>query len=411
MKFFRNMRIALFLGFKSIAKGNKAILALMIFIMALAFVNLIFISSILSGIIVAINNQIKTNIVSNIVIDPQEEPVRKDFIIHAEELRREIENIPGIAATAGRYKLAATIAYDKEKNGKFLYRSVEIIGVDPESEKNISEIPRKIIEGRYLEGLGTGDIVIGSSLAGGYGGDEITSLGGAKVGDKIRTTLSNGIIRNYTIRGIFKVNFEDVDRSFAFITTKEAESILSVFDNASQILVKIDKPETEDYYIGQIQKIAPDLKVKKWTDYMGGMGGISESFNVITLIISAIGLAVAAITIFILVYVNVVNKRRQIGILKAIGINQNIIICSYIFQALFYAIFGVIIGILLIFFVIEPYFSVHPLDLPVGEVGLALNSQMIIQNILSLLLAAFVAGLIPSWRAAKENILKAIWGA
>jgi len=409
----RNFKLALFLGFKSITKGNKAILALMIFIMSLAFVNLVFISSILNGIIVALNNQIKTNIVSNIVIEPQEEPVKKDYIIHAEELRREIESIPGVAATAGRYKLSATIAYDKNKNGKFIYRPMEVIGVDPESEKNISEIPHKIIEGRYLEGLGTGDIVIGSGLAGGYGGagEEITSLRGARVGDKLKATFSNGVVRDYTIRGIFKVNFDEVDGRMVFITTKEAESILSVSGNASQILVKIDKPEAEDYSIDQIQKIAPNLKVKKWNDYMGGMGGITESFNMITLIISIIGLAVAAITIFILIYVNVVNKRRQIGILKAIGINQNIIIYSYIFQALFYAIFGVIIGTLLIFYIIEPYFAAHPLSLPIGEIRLALNSQKIIQNILSLLLAAFVAGLIPSWRAAKENILKAIWGA
>ncbi|MBU2081948.1 FtsX-like permease family protein [Patescibacteria group bacterium] len=409
----RNFKLALFLGFKSITKGNKAILALMIFIMSLAFVNLVFISSILSGIIVTLNNQIKINIVSNIVINPQEEPVKKDYIIHAEELRREIESIPGVAATAGRYKLSATIAYDKNKNGKFIYRPMEVIGVDPESEKNISEIPHKIIEGRYLEGLGTGDIVIGSDLAGGYGGagEEIVSLRGARVGDKLKMTFSNGVVRNYTIRGIFKVNFDMVDGSMTFITTKEAESILSVYNNASQILVKIDKPEAEDYCIGQIQKIAPNLKVKKWNDYLGGLGGISESFNMITLIISAIGLAVAAITIFILIYVNVVNKRRQIGILKAIGINQNIIIYSYIFQALFYAIFGIIIGILLVFYVIGPYFAIRPLMLPMGAVRPALNSQMIIQNILSLLLAAFVAGLIPSWRAAKENILKAIWGA
>jgi len=408
----KDLKLALFLASKSITKGNKATLALMIFIMSLAFVNLIFISSILNGIVVALNDQIKTNIVSNIVIEPQEEPVKKDYIIHAEELRREIENIPGVAATAGRYKLAATIAYDKEKNGKFIYRSVEIIGVDSENEKNISEIPQKIIEGRYLEGLGAGDIVIGSGLAGGYdgAGEEITSLKGARVGDKLKTTFSNGVVRNYTIRGIFKVNFDEVDGRMVFITIKEAESILSVSGNASQILVKIDKPDAEDYCIGQIQKIAPNLKVKKWNDYMGGMGGIAESFDMITLIISAIGLAVAAITIFILIYVNVVNKRRQIGILKAIGIKQNIIIYSYIFQALFYAIFGVIIGALLIFYVIEPYFAGHPLDLPIGEVGLALNSQMIIQNILSLLAAAFIAGLIPSRQAARENILKAIFG-
>lgn len=405
----RSLKIAYFLALKSIYKGNRATIVLMIFIMSLAFINLVFISSILGGIIVAMNNQVRTNVVSNIVIEPQEEPVKKDFIIHASGLQRQIEQIPGVVATARHYKLAGMIAYDKKKNAKFVYRSAEIVSIDPETEINMSDISSKIIEGRYLEGLGAGDIVIGSEIAGGYGGDELNSLGGAKVGDKIKITFSNGVMRDYTIRGIFKINFGFADR-MAFITTKEAESLLSVYNNASQILVKTDTVYDENRYIEQIRPLAPNLKIKKFNDYMGPLGGVSKSFDIITLMISTIGLAVAAITIFILIYVNAVHKRRQIGILKAIGVNQNIIIYSYIIQALFYAISGIVIGVLLIFYVIAPYFAKHPLDLPVGESSLALNTGRIVQNMVSLLIAAFVAGLIPSRQAAKENILKAIWG-
>lgn len=406
---FRNAQIALFLAFKSIKKSNRTTIVLMIFILSLAFINLVFISGILGGILAAMDKQVRTNVVSNIVIEPQEEPVKKDFIIHASGLQRQIEQIPGVVATARRYKMAGTIAYDKNKNGKFVYRSVEIAGVDPEAEKNMSDIPRKVLVGRYLEGLGDGDVVIGSEVAGGYGGDELNSLGGVEVGDKIKITFSNGVARNYTIRGIFKINFGFADRT-VFVTAKEAESLLSVYDNASQVLVKTATTGDEDRYIEQIKPLAPNLKIKKFRDYMGPLAGVTKSFNIITLMISVIGLVVAAITIFILIYVNAVHKRRQIGILKAIGINQNIIIYSYIFQALFYAISGVVIGAALVFYVIAPYFINHPLDLPVGESSLALDTTRIIQNITSLLVAALVAGLIPSRQAVKENILKAIWG-
>lgn len=405
----RTFNIAFFLAFKSLKKSNRPTIVLMISILSLAFINLVFISGILGGILVAMDKQVRTNVVSNVVIEPQEEPVKKDFIIHAKELQRQIEQIPGVVATARRYKMAGTIAYDKKKNGKFAYRSAEIAGVDPEAEKNMSDISRKILEGRYLEGLGTGDIVIGSEIVGGYGGDELNSLGGAKVGEKIKITFSNGITRDYTIRGIFKINFGFADR-LAFITIKEAESLLPVYDNASQILVKTATTGDEVRYIEQIKPLAPNLKIKKFRDYMGPLADVSKSFDIITFMISIIGLVVAAITIFILIYVNAVHKRRQIGILKAIGIGQNIIICSYIFQALFYAISGIVIGALLVFYVIAPYFAKHPLDLPVGESSLALNITGIIQNVVSLLIAAFIAGLIPSRQAAKENILKAIWG-
>jgi putative ABC transport system permease protein len=66
----RSLRVALFLAFQSLKRGNKATIALTILIVSLAFVNLIFISSILGGLVEAINKQIVNNMFSNIVISP-----------------------------------------------------------------------------------------------------------------------------------------------------------------------------------------------------------------------------------------------------------------------------------------------------------------------------------------------------
>lgn len=408
----RSLKVAFFLAFKSIVRGHRFTIALIISILALSFVNLVFITGILNGLTAAIQKQVINNFTSNIVIEPQEEPVKKDFIIHQEDLQRQIEQIPGVITTSRHYKMYGTIAYDKDKNGKLKSVSVEIIGIDPEQEKQITNVSQNMLDGQYLEGLGTGDIILGSELAGGYGGiQQETSLGGVKVGEKVRVTFSNGVTRTFKVKGIHKVNFGFVDR-LAFITSKEAESVLSVYNNASQILVKVDtNGQTENAYINQIQTIVPNLIVKKWTDLMGEFFNFTSALDMITYVVSAIGLSVATITIFILIYVNAVNKRRQIGILKAIGIRQNIIIYSYIFQALFYTFSGVIIGVVLISYVLVPFFIKHPLRLPIGDASLSFETIRIIYSILSLLAAGLVGGFVPSWRVSRENILKAIWGA
>jgi putative ABC transport system permease protein len=262
-----------------------------------------------------------------------------------------------------------------------------------------------------LESPGKGEILLGIDLAGGSkASNDFNSLGGVEVGDEVRVTFSNGIVREYKVIGIYRAQFDVVDR-MAFITVREAESVLSVHRRASQVLVRIDETGTEDYYIPQIQYLASNLDVRKWTDYFGALGGISSSLGMISSIVSVIGLAVAVITLFIIIYVNVINRRRQIGILKAIGIKQDIIVYSYILQALFYSISGVIIGGLSILYLIAPYLVAHPLNMPVGgNVSLALDRLQVVYNAASLLVVGFVAGLIPSWRAARENILKAIWG-
>lgn len=418
----QNLKIASFLASRSIARGNKGTIALIIFIMSLSFVNLVFIASILNGIVETINNQIINNLTAHIVIDPQETPNRKEYLIHANELQNQVDKLPGVLAVSGHYDLAGTASFDKNKNGKFKYISTQIIGVNPEKEKLVTDISKHIISGQYLNSEDTDKILLGISLAGGYPGVvESTSLEGVKIGNKVKIVFNNGIERIYTVKGIFNAKFDMID-SNAYITAKEAESVLSVSNSASRILVKIDPISNTNTarkeLAGKIQTIAqtveisaPNIKVKMWNELLGALAGISSSFDIITSVVSTIALLVAAVTIFIMIYVNAINKKRQIGILKAIGIEENIIIYSYILQALFYAILGTAIGLILFYYAVQPYFSLHPISLPMGDTRLVLNQSSAIFSVLSLVFAALIAGFVPAWKITKINILKAIWGA
>ncbi len=409
----RNLKVALFLAFKSITKGHKSTTALMIFVLSLSFVNMIFIASILNGFGDAFISQLRNNITSNMVIDPQEKPKKEEFIPDAQELQEKIKKIRGVIGTTKHYKMVGTISYNSGKDTKPKGVSGQILGVDPAQEKRLILIYQKMIEGQYLDEQQSGQVVLGADLAGGYGTtpSEFTSLGGVKAGDKVKVMFSNGAVREYTVKGVFKTRLGFADR-LAFISTEDAESVLGVHDKASQILVKTDLDQmSENDYQKKVQEVAPALTVRTWADVVGDYGKIFESLDLITLIVSGIALAVAAITIFILIYINAINNRRQIGILKAIGIKQSIIIKSYVVQAVFYALSGIIIGSIFIFYVIAPYFVAHPLSVGVADISLALDKRLITYGVISLFAAALIAGLIPSWQVIRQNILKAIWGA
>lgn len=420
--YIQNIKIALFLASKSIIRGNKGTIALIVFIMSLSFINLVFIGSILNGIVETINNQMINNYTANMIISPQEKPNRKDYLIHSEELQAQVEKLPGVVAVSGHYELAGILSFDKNKNGKFKHISGQIIGIDPEKEKFVTDISQHMVSGQYLNNADTDKILLGVSLSGGYPGIiEATSLEGAKVGNKIKIVFSNGIERTYTVKGIFNVKFDMID-IIAFIPSKEAESILSISNSASKILIKTGESSrtaaAEKELADKISVIArntetsaPNIKVKKWDELLGPLAGISTSFGIISSVVSIIALLVAAITIFILIYVNAINKKRQIGILKAIGIEESIIIDSYIIQALFYSVSGTAIGLILFFYVVEPYFSANPISLPMGDTRLALNTTSIIFSVSSIIFAGIIAGFIPAWKITKINILKAIWGA
>ena len=96
--------------------------------------------------------------------------------------------------------------------------------------------------------------------------------------------------------------------------------------------------------------------------------------------------------------------------MRAIGIKGEIIIYSYLVQALFYAIAGVVLGWLIMNFLVQPYFIKHPLDIPLGLVSLNVEPATIRSSILSLLTAAILAGFVPVLIITRQNIIKTIWG-
>jgi len=96
---------------------------------------------------------------------------------------------------------------------------------------------------------------------------------------------------------------------------------------------------------------------------------------------------------------------------KAIGIEEEVIIASFVLQAMFYAFIAMIIGYCLMQFVITGYTQSHPISAPIGDVSLSLSNSEAIIRAMMLFMAAVIGSLIPSWQIAKRNLLDLIWSA
>jgi len=407
---FNNLKISFFLAYKSITRGNKGTLSLTVLIMTLAFVNLIFISSIFLGIIKAMNEGAIKNEIANIIIEPEED---EDYIEQARLIQTLINSTPGVIGSSAHYTIGAIFSYDENKDGNGIKNGTwQIKSLNIEDEKRITDVHKAMVAGEYLEESDRDKIILGKEISGGYGGfDEDKSLGGVKVNDEIKVSFSNGIQRKYKVKGIFNTRWVDSDMT-AFITKKEMESVLSMQNRATEIIVKIDQVGDEERYIREFRNIGiVKEEISPWSEKMGAMANISESFNIISLILGIIGAVVAGITIFIVIYVSVISRRRQIGILKAIGMSEQTIIVSYILQALFYAILGIVLGLIFIFLILVPYFIKNPLDFPIGWISLSVTQSNLIISSTCLIVAAIIGGFIPSRHGAKESILDAIWGS
>jgi putative ABC transport system permease protein len=411
-----NLRAALFLSFKSITRGNRWQLLLIILVMSLSFASLILTPSILSGVTKSLD-QLQINVLSgNIVVQP---PVDKYYLDNVQQTNRVTQQTGGVVGVSSRLNSSAFIEYqwqnksspsDKGKSGTW-----QVIGIDPQQDATVTTINKDMILGNYLSQNDLDKIILGANIAGnGTSGDSSGStLGGVAIGDTVRLTYPNGVQKEYQVAGIFKTREITTDLT-AFVTRDGLISVmgtLSFSNKASQILVKTGKGIDENKVIAELKAIGIDGQIKSWWEYGGSVGNIVSSFDAITSLISAIGLVVAAIVMFIVIYINVIHRRRQIGILRALGIKTRIVVYSYLFQALFYAFIGMSMGGLLFHFGIKPYFELHPIDLPIGLVSLSVNPFTVQIAIGGLILAAIFAGIIPVFSILRQSIIKAIWGS
>ena len=183
-----NLKVALFLAYKSIIKGNRWALALIIMVMSLSFANLILTPSILSGVTNTLDKQQVNTLFANIVIDPEED---EHYLDHVSQIQKKIAQIPGVIGISAHLNSSAFIEYqwqeksspsDRGKSGTW-----SVVGIDPEKEVNVTTIQEHIIQGSYLDVNDRSEIVLGIEVAGGDRAQtsSFLTLGEVEVGDKI----------------------------------------------------------------------------------------------------------------------------------------------------------------------------------------------------------------------------------
>ena len=336
----QHFSVALFLAIRSIQRGNRFTFFLTVMIMGLVFVNLVFLPSIISGVVVNFNSQSINYNYGNLVIEPRENEV---YISGVSEVKQKISQIPGISGSSPRFSAGATYHYhDNQLSG-------QITGFNPRYEQEVTLIHTKMKDGDFLAEGDTDSIVLGTSLAGNIDErlDQVDSLGGVTTGDSIDVTFSNGVRRTLRVKGIIESGVYSVDRT-AFITLKEIESVYGLSDTATILLVKLDGDGQEDKYKRILMEYGIAERIRTYQEK--GLGFVNDairSFEIINAISTMVSLVIAIVVIFIVIFINTINKRRQIGILKAIGINKNIIVYSYIIQVFIIASCGILLVLLL----------------------------------------------------------------
>ena len=137
---------------------------------------------------------------------------------------------------------------------------------------------------------------------------------------------------------------------------------------------------------------------------------IAALFGTLGNFFGSIGIVVASITLFIVVFINAVTRRKYIGILKGIGVSERSIEYAYVMQSFFYSVIGSGIGIMITYGLLVPFFEANPIDFPFSDGILVAPIDGTLIRMGILVFTAIIAGYIPAKMIVRQNTLNAILG-
>lgn len=211
-------------------------------------------------------------------------------------------------------------------------QSVALVGIDAPRYLRIIPIQDDIVAGVFR--IGAGDTVIGKQLA--------TDLG-MHVGDKLRLDGGQGRESVVNVAGIFELGVRELDARYVYLDMKQAQSLLDLPGAATIIDVTVDDIFAAQAVATRIARLT-GLKAESWMETNAQLMNALRSQNLSTRMISVFVALSVALGIASVLSVSVVQRTREIGILRAMGTTRRQMLGVFLIQGALFGLAGSLLG-------------------------------------------------------------------
>jgi lipoprotein-releasing system permease protein len=244
-------------------------------------------------------------------------------------IAREFENTPGITAVSPVVSGAGfALRGDASK-------AVSVIGVDPDRHDLITHITEKMVSGRF--DLAPGNAVIGKDLA---------SDLGVVVGDRMRLETARqgtAVSDAYTVTGTFDLGNRGANRTQVFVGFRTGQNLLDLPGGASEIQLTVANLFGAEEIAERIAA-RTGLTADSWMKTFEQLLAAINAQDITTGLIRLFVVVIVALGIASVLVVWVVQKRREIGILRAMGASRRKVQRVFLLQGAIVAVSGSAIG-------------------------------------------------------------------
>ncbi|RRB07550.1 ABC transporter permease [Larkinella rosea] len=314
-------------------------------------------------------------------------------------IARRIEKEPGVLGVSPQ--LSTQVFYN---NGP-IQISGTVAGVDIERENRLYNLKSRLKSGT-LNALRSNPngLIMGSVLA--------RKLN-VRAGDKVSVTTPTGGTMILRVVGTFSFGIGTVDNTKSYANLSTVQEILQKDASyVTDIHIKMFDPLLA-IPLGKKLRAIYGYYTEDWATANSAILAGEKIRNVMTFVVSMTLLVVAGFGIYNIMNMNVINKIKDIAILKATGFEGKDIVMIFLFQAIFIGLLGGLMG-LLIGFILSYLLSITPFNagdfLSIKTFPVIFDSKYYVMGILFGLITTVLAGYFPSRKAAKVDPVSILRG-
>ncbi len=292
-------------------------------------------------------------------------------------------------------------------------QGIQILGIDPESEKKVTSVFENIKEGAYFDKGKKNSIVVGKKLA-----DKLK----LKLKSKILLTFQdidkNIISVQFKVRGIYKTGSSRFDEATVFVRKQELLKHLANGEEIHEIVALCNSIEEAEPVSKDLQRLLKKDLSQTWVEISPDLGYAQQMMSQVVYIFMLIILIALSFSIINTMLMAVLERKKEIGMLMSIGMNKKNLFAMIAFETVFISLVATPAGMITAYITIT-YFGANGIDLSVVAEGLEslgigamvfpfLPNSLYLNITFLTVIVSFLSSLLPARRALKLNPSEAV---
>ncbi len=269
--------------------------------------------------------------------------------------------------------------------------SIALMGIDPERYDGIIELEEYLREGRFR--VGASNVLIGHQLA-----EDL----GLRTGDKLRLDAGDNRQAVMDVAGVFELGVRELDSRYVYTDLKQAQTLLNLPGGVTVLELKITDIFQAQYWAQRLAQLT-GLHVQSWMESNGQLLNALRSQTMTTQMIRVFVALSVAFGIASVLAVSVVQRTREIGILRAMGSSQQQILRVFLLQGGLLGLAGSLLGVLVGYSLVQVFNGIED-----RLFLIRLEPSMLLSAIAIATAAGVVAAMVPARRAAQYDPAVAI---